>query len=319
MAQEWTAEGGDRRRKINGTAKGQTKRWRKEEGGNRVPGSINHDGYADVATKITRDGHVTPPSKGQKSEICLSGSPAIFSIISGRLSSSSSADVLDAVPQMKRPSQTQTGRPVFQHPSIMRACQTADCLSSSELLRGGPSVWDPPELELDRSEEFRSAPSGTIPAFAGQSWVAWFSADGYATSQTGSGGDSVQMWTHDYLCDRPFLHARSVSHHSLSGDSEDPAAASAPSEEAMFRGEPGKTLIVSKWQNRLCTFLPAGIRARFIISPPFLSNSDLISLVWQCNLTLVRDHGNAAKVNVDGRNLRFEDHACITGDWRWRI
>lgn len=142
MAQEWTAEGGDRRRKINGTAKGQIKRWRKEEGGNRVPGSINHDGYADVACK-DHPGRPRHPSikRSKIRDLPVRTSELLFfSIISGRLSSSSSADVLDAVPQMKRPSQTQTGRPVFQHPSIVRACQTADCLSSSELLRGGPSV-----------------------------------------------------------------------------------------------------------------------------------------------------------------------------------
>ena len=64
MAQEWTAEGGERRRKINGTAKGQTKMWRKEERGNHVPGSINHDGYADANTKDHPNGQVAPPSKG---------------------------------------------------------------------------------------------------------------------------------------------------------------------------------------------------------------------------------------------------------------
>lgn len=126
---------------------------------------------------------------------------------------------------------------MFQHPSIMRACRITDCFSSSELLRDGPSMWDPPDLELDGSKELRSAPSGAVPAFAGRPWEAGLSADRYASSQTGSGQDPVQMCTCNYLCDRTFLHARSVTPHSLSGDSGDPAAAPAPSGEAMFRGE----------------------------------------------------------------------------------
>lgn len=98
---------------MNGTAKGQTERWRKEERGNDAPGSINHDGHADVSTE-DHPGRLRHPSikRSKIRDVPVRTSELLlFSIFSGRLSSSSLADVLDADPQMNGPPLTQTDRP----------------------------------------------------------------------------------------------------------------------------------------------------------------------------------------------------------------
>lgn len=82
-----------------------------DDRGNQVSGAINHDGRADVSTK-ERPGRPRDPSIKRSTirDLTVRTSELLFSsIISRRLSSSSSADVLDAVPKTKQPARTQTG------------------------------------------------------------------------------------------------------------------------------------------------------------------------------------------------------------------
>lgn len=164
MAQEWTAEGGEK--KEEGALTARLKVRLKSGGGRRRDEIMSRGPTITTARPKDHPGRPRhpPPSKGQKSEICRSGplSCCFSSIISGSLSSSPSADVLDAVPQRKTS---------ISDPNM--AGRLRDFSAPIDHERTVPPAQNSSEAgQVCVRHTWPGAPSGTIPASAGRPWGA---------------------------------------------------------------------------------------------------------------------------------------------------